>query len=315
MTSMSETQSSTISSNGQQRLLEAAGISIDRMPMLHVIFDRMAGQCSESVRPFSSAPVLFSVNSIASERIEQILDGYENKCIVAIFHVQAWDARILIGLDYHFVFTLMDAFLGSDGSEPPVSITRGLSNMEIRLAQTLFDFFAKACRTSFAPIAEVSFKFERIETRLDFAVIAPRNSFGVITRLKLRALGRGGEMFVVIPQAALNSIRQNLGRDLINDAAVRDPHWTKQIKGEISRTEVEVLGVIEERSFSLDDIAGMKVGQIFKLQATTNSRVRLQCNGEPLYWCQLGQGEGHYTLRVDDFIDQEQEFIDDVLSR
>jgi flagellar motor switch protein FliM len=304
----------TILSNGPQRLLEAAGVSIDRMPMLHVIFDRMASQCSESVRPFSTAPVLFSVTSIGSERIDAILERYENKVIVAIFYVQAWDARILIGLDYDFVFTLMDAFLGSDGSEPPYSDARGLSNMEVRLAQTLFDLFSNACRASFAAISDVTFKFERIETRLDFAVIAPRNSFGIITRLKLRALGRSGELFVVIPQAALNSIRQNLGRDLFNDSAVRDPHWTRQIKGEISRTEVEVVGLIEERHFILADIAELKVGQVFTLQATTKSRVRLECNGEPLYWCQLGQDEGHYTLRVDDFIDQEQEFIDDVLS-
>jgi flagellar motor switch protein FliM len=300
--------------NGPLKLLEAAGVSIDRMPMLHVIFDRMASQCTESVRPFSTASALFSVTSIGSERIDQILDGYENKVIVAIFYVQAWDSRILIGLDHDFVFTLMDAFLGSDGSEPPYTAKRGFTNMEVRLAQTLFDFFAKACRASFATVSDVTFKFERIETRLDFAVIAPRNSFGIITRLKLRALGRNGEMFVVIPQAALNSIRQHLGRDLFNDTAARDPHWTKQIKGEINRTEVEILGLIEERQFTLEDIALLKVGQVLTLQATTKSRVRLECNGEPLYWCQLGQDEGHYTLRVDDFIDQEQEFIDDVLS-
>ena len=49
------------------------------------------------------------------------------------------------------------------------------------------------------------FKFERLETRMDFAVIAPRNSFAVLAKINLRMLGRSGEVFVVLPQAALNA--------------------------------------------------------------------------------------------------------------
>ena len=59
----------------------------------------------------------------------------------------------------------------------------------------------------------------------------------------------------------------------------------------------------------------LKVGGILELQATTRTRVRLECNAEPLFWCSLGQGEGFYTLRIDESVSQEQEFIDDVLSR
>lgn len=122
-------------------------------------------------------------------------------------------------------------------------------------------------------------------------------------------------MFILIPQAALNSVRQQLGRDLSNDAAVRDPAWTRQIESEIGRTEVAVKGVIEERHFALADIAELKVGGILQLQATTKTRIRLECNAEPLFWCNLGQGDGFYTLRIDESVNQEQEFIDDVLSR
>ena len=37
-------------------LLDAAGISIDRMPMLKVIFDRVAVTCTDSLQPMAGTP-------------------------------------------------------------------------------------------------------------------------------------------------------------------------------------------------------------------------------------------------------------------
>ena len=43
--------------------------------------------------------------------------------------------------------------------------------------------------------------------------------------------------------------------------------------------------------------------------------VKLEGNNRELFWCDVGQQDGTIVLRVDRFIDQDQEFIDDVLSR
>jgi flagellar motor switch protein FliM len=244
-----------------------------------------------------------------------VLDAFDNNVAIGIFQVQAWDSRILIGLGHDFIFTLADALFGSDGGEAPLADQRKLSSLEIRLAQKTLSLFGRALQSAFETVCDAAFKLERIDTRLDFAVIAPRNSYAVHTRVKLRILGRHSEMFILIPQAALSSVRQQLGRDLSEDEAVRDPAWTRQIEAEIGRTDVAVKGVIEERQFTLADIAALKVGGVLELQATTRTRVRLECNAEPLFWCALGQSDGFYTLRIDESVNQEQEFIDDMLSR
>jgi flagellar motor switch protein FliM len=301
--------------DGPERLLDAAGVSVDRMPMLHVVFDKMAAQCSENLRQLSPSPAFFTVDSIGTSRVGDVLDAHESNVVIGIYHVPAWDSRILIGLDHNFIFTLAEALFGGDGGEGPITEKRPFSSLEMRLAQKVFELLAKAMEGSFATVCDATFKLERVETRLDFAVIAPRNTFAVTTKIRLRILARSGDMFVLIPQAALNSVRQHLGRDLSNDMAVRDPRWTRQIEAEIGRTEVAIRGLIEERHFVLGDIAGLQVGQIFALQATAKTRVKLECNAEPLFWCSLGQAAGCYTLRIDDFVNKEQDFIDDVVAR
>lgn len=296
-------------------LLDSSGISVERMPMLHVIFDRMTTQCSESLRQFSSAPAYVTVSSMKTERIGGILESYDGRAVVAVLHAQSWDARVMFGLENRLVFTLVEALLGGDGAEMPYAENRALTNIELRVAQKLLDLVSRALQASFSSVIETRFKFERLESRMDFAVIAPRNSFAVIARINIRVLGRSGELFIVIPQAALTPIRQNLSRDLSNEVSVPDPAWSKQIQSEVGRAAVTIRAVIEEQGFTLADIADLQVGKILELQATSRSRVKLEGNSEPLFWCQLGQADGKYTLRIEDSIDSEQEFLDDLLGR
>jgi flagellar motor switch protein FliM len=299
--------------DGPERLLDSGGISLERMPMLNVIFDRIAMQCSESLRQLSTAPAYTSTNSIAMERIGAVLDSFEGRVVVAVFHALAWDTRIMLALESKFVFTLIEALFGGDGSEAPYSEHRPLTNVEMRIAQRTFEVVVKALQTEFAEVGRTSFKFERIESRLDFAVIAPRASFAVVARLNIRLLGRSGEMFVVIPQAALKPMRQNLAHDTTDEVAPPDPQWSRQIQNEVGRAEVTVSAIIEEEGLTLGDIVGLKVGQILKLQATPRSRVKLESNDQALFWCHLGQADGLYTLRIDESFDSEQEFLDTLL--
>jgi flagellar motor switch protein FliM len=295
-----------------ERLLDGARVSIERMPMLHVIFERTASQCSDSLRQLLPSPALFSVESIATERIGDVIDGHDGNTVIGIVHVQAWEARILIGLDNDFIFALADGLFGGDGTERPFSERRPLTNIELRLAEKALELVGKALQGAFATVCETSFKLDRIETRLDFVAIAPRTAFGVRAKIKVRIMGRELGIFILIPQTALNSVRQGLERDPAAEMSVRDPRWSKQINEEVGRTEVTVRGVIEERQLTLDDIASLRAGEALTLQANAKTKVRLECNAEPLFFCDLGQAGGFYTLRTGDFVDQQENFENDL---
>jgi flagellar motor switch protein FliM len=292
------------------KLLDAAGITVDRLPMLHVIFDRVATHCADGLRHLSASPSYFSVSNIESGRIGDILEFYESNAVAAMFHAVEWDTRILVGFDRDFIFTMVEVLFGSDGAEPPVDEERNFSNIEMRVAQTLFDEAGKALQAAFGQVAPTTFKLERIETRMDFAIIGRRNNLSVVAKLLIQALGRGGEMFVIIPQSALSPMRQSLAHVLSGDGTGVDPRWTKQMQNEVQRTRVDLRAILEERLITLGEVAEFKVGQILELQATPRSQVRLECNGQALFACQLGQSSGSYTLRVEDVIDEQQEFID-----
>ena len=47
-----------------EKLLDNPGLTVERLPMLTVIFDRLAASCAEGMRPFSPAILSCFVNSI-----------------------------------------------------------------------------------------------------------------------------------------------------------------------------------------------------------------------------------------------------------
>ena len=81
----------------------------------------------------------------------------------------------------------------------------------------------------------------------------------------------------------------------------------------MQRTEVAIRAVLEADDYTLGDLADLKVGQVLKLQATPRSRVKVESSEQPLFWAYLGQNEGFHTLCIDEAIDPEREFINDVL--
>ncbi|MBB5751032.1 flagellar motor switch protein FliM [Prosthecomicrobium pneumaticum] len=296
-------------------LLDAAGLALDKLPMLHVIFDRLATNCAESLRQLAASQAYYSLSHVESGRIGDILDGYEGNAIAGVFHSPEWDSHVIVGFDRDFIFTMVEVLFGADGTEPPIDDERSFSNIETRIAIALFEQVAKALQACFALVSRATFKLQRQETRMDFAVIGRRNNLAVCAKLLLQAINRGGEMFVLIPQAALTPMRQQLASTTAGESSPRDPTWTKHIRGEVGRTEVRLRAVLEEREVTLGDAAALRVGQLLPLQATTRSRVRLESEEEPLFWCSLGQAQGSYVLRIEDAIDLDQEFLDDILPR
>jgi flagellar motor switch protein FliM len=296
-------------------LLDAAGISIDRMPMLKVIFDRMAVTCTDSLQPMAGTPCYFSVNDISNGRIGDIVKDYEANAVAAVIYAEQWDTRVLIMLDRDFVFTMVEAMFGSDGAEPPLDVERAFSNVELRVAQVLFERFAKALQSAFAATSEVTFRVERVETAMASLAVGRTGNMSICANIMLQALYRGGQMFIIIPHSALNPLRQKLAHVLVGDGRAADPNWREQMESEVRRTEVTLSAVLEERMITFADVARFHVGQVLELEATPRTLAKLESNNQVLFWCQIGQLDGYYALQVADPVDQKREFVDDILSR
>ncbi len=123
------------------RIQEAGGLSLDRLPMLSVVFDRLATACSDAAKHLASSSTFYSLSGVESGRFGEMLDAYDSNAVVGIFHAPEWDGHILVGLDRDFIYTMVEVLFGADGSEPPVEEERNFSAIELRIAQAARAFW------------------------------------------------------------------------------------------------------------------------------------------------------------------------------
>jgi flagellar motor switch protein FliM len=288
-----------------EKLLDNPGLTVERLPMLTMIFDRLAASCAEGIRPYAPAVVSCFVNSISTDHVWDALDAYDGS-IAAIFYSPELDARILVGLDRRCLFSLMEVLLGGDAQEAPYDEERAFSTLETRVAQTVFEIASESMKLAFGPVIDTSFRIERIETKMDFTIMGRRNVLAVIAKILIQAMDIGGQMFVVIPQPALTPIRQQLSRDLSSDGSASDPRWLRMMRQGVQKAEVKVTGILDESSTTLGEISNWKVGDVLPLKPSALTQVRLDCKSQPLFWCELGQSQGVYTLKVSDRVNVEE---------
>jgi len=298
----------------RERLLSGGGPSLDRMPLLRAVFDAMASDVQDSMRGLAEGAMQFVVEAMTVVRASDVAVDADRAALAATYVASADpDAKTIIGADRRFVFTLLEALFGSDGSEAPYDVERELTAIETRVGMLAFARVTKSLQAAFASLAGASFALEPAENRTEPAGGARKSGFSVSCRCRLRAFGTEGELFVAIPQVALDPLRNALSQEAPAAAPSADPHWAKRMKERVTQTEVTLSAVIEKTDLTLADVARFEAGQIIELPVSPTGLVALMCEGQSLFWCEIGQKDGSYTIRIDDFVDQQQEFIDDVL--
>lgn len=296
-------------------LLAGAARFADRLPMLRKLLDQAAQACADELSALAGSGVEVTLTEISGGPADQQFERREGACLAAVLEARAWQGRVLLLADRPLVALGVELLLGSDASEEPFAIERPFTKIETRLARMLLEPLARSFDRTFAPAIPADFAFEDLSTAIRLDIFGRRSNPSVSAHYRIRLGRHSGELILAIPQSLLTPMRAVLSRAEPEEKPASDPHWTEKIQQEVTRTEIALVAILDEQPLTLADIAGFRVGQLLALEATPESLVRVECNGELLMKCQLGKSNGNFTLRVEEFSGEDQDFIDGILNR
>ena len=275
--------------------------------------ERAAPACAEECARLAAAPLRLALQGIGNGSGADVLAPGRGDRARAVLAASDWSAQLLVSADRGAVFAIVETMLGGDGSQPAHAAERPLSKIEAALAGVFFARFARALAAAFAPVAPApssveataeAIDFDRIERDTPWSLPATARGPGARRRGAGRHPARGARRHAQDPVAGRPPRPR---RSPI-------PAGRSRSSKEVTRAHVTLTAILDERPGLLGEVLNLEVGQVLELKATPQSRVRVECNGERLMWCDFGKSNGVYTLRVDDFVDREQEFMDDILA-
>jgi flagellar motor switch protein FliM len=286
--------------NGIRGIINSALVSYERLPMLEIVFDRLVRLMTTSLRNFTSDNVEVSLDQITSIRFGDYLNSIPLPAILAVFRAEELDNYGLLTVDSNLIYSIVDVLLGGRRGTVAMRIEgRPYTTIERMLVTRMIEVVLDDARRAFAPLTDVSFTLDRIETNPRFAAIARPANAAILVKLRIDMEDRGGRVELLLPYATIEPIRKMLLQQFMGEKFGRDNIWESHLATELWSTAMEVHAVLDEQEVPLRRIMELNVGDTLVLNATADSLVELRCGEVSLTKGRMGKVGHAVALRVE----------------
>jgi len=286
--------------SGIRGIINSALVSYERLPMLEIVFDRLVRLMTTSLRNFTSDNVEVSLDHISSIRFGDYLNSIPLPAILAVFRAEQLDNYGLMTVDSNLIYSIVDVLLGGRRGNIAMRIEgRPYTTIERTLVTRMVEVILADAKQAFAPLTDVDFDLDRIETNPRFAAIARPANAAILVKLRIDMEDRGGRIELLLPYATLEPIRKLLLQQFMGEKFGRDNIWETHLASELWETNVDVMAVIDEQDISLNRLMNLQIGDTITLNATSESAISIECGAIPLTTGHMGRIGHKIAVRLD----------------
>jgi len=287
--------------SGVRALINSALVSYERLPMLEVVFDRLVRLMTTSLRNFTSDNVEVSLDAISSIRFGDYLNSIPLPAIISVFRAEQLDNYGLMTVDSNLIYSIVDVLLGGRRGTVAMRVEgRPYTTIERVLVTRMVEVVLADTKHAFAPLTEVDFKLDRIETNPRFAAIARPANAAILIKLRIDMEDRGGRLELLLPYATLEPIRKMLLQQFMGEKFGRDNIWESHLATELWNTQVEVRVVLDDQKMALSKVLELKVGDTLMFNKGPDAQVEMHCGGVPLTRGRIGRLGHQIAVRVEE---------------
>jgi len=284
---------------GVQALINSALVSYERLPMLEIVFDRLVRLATTSLRNFTSDNVEVSLESISSVRFGDYLNSIPLPAILSVIKAEEWDNFGLLTVDSNLIYSMIDVLLGGRRIGGQIRVEgRPYTTIEMALARRMIEVILEDTHRAFAPVTDVHFKLERLETNPRFAAIQRPANAAILIELRIEMDDRGGKIEILLPYATIEPIREQLLQMYMGEKFGRDPIWEGHLATELYAADVTLDAVLHEFDMPLSRALALIPGETIMFDRTPQEPVLLRCGGVELTEGVMGHIGNRVSVRV-----------------
>lgn len=288
---------------GIELLVNNSNINYDRLPMLEIVFDRFSRTNTTTLRNLLNDNVEVNLQHIQTKRFGQFKDGIPLPCIMVVVKAVEWDNYIILVIDPHLVYSLVDVLLGGRRGVSPMNIDgRGFSTLEKTLIERVVKNILEDLSNSFAPIANITFLYDRLETNPRFCEITRPQNAVLEAKLRIEMENRGGHLTMMIPYATLEPIREELLQQFMGEKFGRDSIWETHLKTELMNTDISLTAIMASRKSTLGQVMQWKVGSELMLDVSPKDSIVVNCGERPMFMGKMGRSKSNIAIKLDTIV-------------
>jgi flagellar motor switch protein FliM len=276
-----------------------------RMPTLDVINERFARNLRVGLFNFMRRSPEVSVGPVRVLKYSAFLRDIVAPTNLNVVQLRPLRGNGLFIFDPKLVFTVIDSLFGGSGRFHTDIEGRDFTPTEQRIIHRLLEVTFTEYHKAWAGVYPMNFEYTRSEVQPQFANIATPSEIVVTTSFSIELGDSGGEMFICMPYSSLKPIRDLLSTNLQGDTQEPDKRWLTMLTRQVQAAEVELTTELAYSHATVEQLLRLNVGDFieFDLEPSIVTKV----DGVPLFDGDYGVVNGHYAVKINEFLTASQE--------
>lgn len=283
-----------------------AKFSKEHLRTLELIFEHYGRLLSTNLPVYLRKNVQVSVASSETVTFSEFSNALSNPIILAIVNFRPLSGDIIIEMTENLGYAIVDRMLGGSGSS--LDKVRDFSEIELSILEKILVVCMQLLREPWKNVVEINPILERIETNPQFAqIIAPNEMIAIIT-LSIKIGDVEGFMNISLPFITLEAIIDNLNTKFWFSTMTRyaEEDFADALEGMLRRIDVPIKALLGRSQVTVNDFAGLQVGDIIRLDTDVNSSLDVYVGNIKKFTAVAGESDSHYALKITSVIREEE---------
>ncbi|MFQ5482306.1 MAG: flagellar motor switch protein FliM, partial [Nitrospinaceae bacterium] len=222
-----------------------------------------------------------------------------------VFRMEPLRGFGLMVVESKLVFALVDNFFGGSGSTEVKIVGRDFSAIEIRMTKNVILTALGDWEKAWKPVHAVSTTYVRSEVNPQFAAIVPPTDVVLVIVFDIEMENSSGTLTICIPYAAVEPIMPKLKANFQSEQMEADQVWIKRLRGELMRTEVEMVTELGTTVITPERLMGLKTGDTIMLGTDETDSLIVKVLGIPKFKGFSGKSRGMKAIKITEVINRE----------
>ncbi|MCO5249856.1 MAG: flagellar motor switch protein FliM [Candidatus Kapabacteria bacterium] len=247
--------------------------------------------------------VSFTVTSVDQLFYSEFILSVSNPSCLYIFDMEGTDGSGIMEVSPELALTIVEMLLGGGGDVVPKP--RTITPIEQAVIKGVIEHALSDLRNSWRAIADLNFKYSRLEVEADFVQVAPSSEIVVVVSFDVK-IGNTNNTFMMnlcFPTFALEEVLSKLNKQQITTNAVKvSPKKIRDniavVNQQISTTRLPVIAELGKTSLTVGELLELKPGDVIKLENRINEEIEVIIGSKRKLAARPGTVDGKKAIRI-----------------
>jgi len=276
-------------------------ISKAQLKAIHNLHETFARNLGASLSAYLRAYLTASIVSVKQLSYHEFSAELASPTCLISLGLQPYEGNAVMELNPALIFPMIELLLGGSGRQP-VTLTREITEIELKLLQSLFRIMLQDLQGAWKSVVNLEFAVEAVETETQsFRVLAPQEAV-VAIGIEMRIGEVSGMMNLAIPSVILKMMRQKFDQQWMSRKVETGPAKPAEILKKIRSSRVRLEATMGAPSISIRDLISLEAGDVLIVDHPAKSLLALQVNGIHKYQGRLINARGKMAFAVESLV-------------